>query len=224
MEIKHREIPKLVQCPPLNSRLIQLLTKLCFRPDNKLRKTDVVLVLGNHDHTLTAQNLARLLDKKISQWVVISGGNPQFTDSPDRPKTEAEIILSGVNPKKYPQVKFDLETEASNTRQNVEFAINKYGLDKTKSICYLFLAHTSQRAYLSLRKFLPRHQLIQTTFNRTDPETGTPISAKLWPTTKQGRDRVWAEYLRIKLYGERGDIAYPKNIKHLVDQTSLAEL
>ena len=88
-------------------------------------------------------------------------------------------------------------------------------------IGFIFPSYASQRGYLTLRRFLPRAQIIQFSYDAVYPESGRPISPEKWHTFDFGRRRVWGEFLRIRQYGQRGDIAYGE-VKDLVEKIELS--
>jgi hypothetical protein len=70
-------------------------------------------------------------------------------------------------------------------------------------------AHHSGRCYLTLRRFLPRTMLFAYTFPAE--HGGVLLDASTWHTEPVARARIYGEYLRIRLYAARGDIAAPED-------------
>jgi hypothetical protein len=68
-----------------------------------------------------------------------------------------------------------------------------------------------------LKKFLPKIQIYQKTFNTKYITAKKDIDKNNWYTFKFGRERVWGEFLRIKKYGSRGDIEYA-SVKNLIKE------
>ncbi len=217
--MQSREIERSPVPPELNEEAIELLTKLCFRPDDELEKADLILALSSATEIEKfAKTIENLIQKGISDKVFIAGGAPRYSDSEDIPKAESVIALELINPEKYPDVNFFIETKSTNTLENVTEALKVLDFRNFKKIVYIFKKHDSRRGYLTLKKFLPNTKLIQHTFEPIYPGTDRPLTKNTWFTYDFGKSRVWGEYLRIKLYGERGDIAYDDETKNLVGE------
>jgi hypothetical protein len=127
-------------------------------------------------------------------------------------------VLQSIKSTDFPNVKFYNEIKSTNTLENVTEALKVLDFSNYKTIVYVFKKHDCRRAYLTLRKFLPNTKLIQHTFEPTYTGTDRPLNKDTWYTYDFGKSRVWGEFLRIKLYGERGDIAYDEETKWLVEE------
>jgi hypothetical protein len=215
--MQSREVERSPIPPDLNNKAIELLTKLCFRPDDKLEKTDLIFAFSSTTEIEKfAQTIKDLVDQNISNKVFITGGVPKFSDSLIIPKAESAIVLDLLHAAEYPNVEFFTENKSTNTLENVIEALKVLDFRNYKKITYIFKKHDSKRAYLTLKKFLPHTKLIQRTFDPVYPGTDRPLNRETWFTYDFGKSRVWGEYLRIKLYGRRGDIAYDDETEFLV--------
>ncbi|KKU02787.1 MAG: hypothetical protein UX99_C0037G0014 [Candidatus Amesbacteria bacterium GW2011_GWB1_47_26] len=225
MQTQNREISKQVTPPKLGQQTINLLNELCFLPDSPIQKVDLIFVFGVMQFDLAAKAAKELLIKNTSKKVIVSGGTPQFSDHSllSYTKPESEEILQRIDPKNFPLVIFETESVANNTVENVRLSLNKFPyLSEVKKIFYLCHSHGSRRCYLSLRKFLPKTKLLLKSFPRKLSNNLSVVSREKWFLSGEGTERVWAEFLRIKKYGERGDIVYNSETKGLVDEiTSL---
>ncbi len=214
-----REIERHPKVPKLNDELIELLTRLCFRPDDPLEPVDLIFVFSS---TTGIDELALLIEdllsKKISKRVFISGGIPNFKDAIKIPKPESALILERIDRNKFPDVEFFTESKSKNTLENLTEALKILDFKNYKKILFIFKRHDPRRAYLTLRKFLPNIILIQKTFSPVYPNTDRPLDKNTWYTYDFGIGRVWGEFLRIKTYGQRGDIAYDKETEELVNK------
>lgn len=214
-----REIERSPIPPEFSHNAIELLTQLCFKPDDPLEKADLIFGFSSTTEIdKFAQTIRDLVTQEISNKVFIAGGAPKFNDSLEIPKAESEIVLELIKPSDFPNVKFYNETKSTNTLENVTEALKVLNFSHYKTIVYVFKKHDCKRAYLTLRKFLPNTKLIQHTFEPKYPGTDRPLTKDTWFTYDFGKSRVWGEYLRIKLYGERGDIAYDEETKGLVEK------
>jgi uridine kinase len=217
--MQDRQIPRNPKAPPLTKELIDLLTELCFRPDDVLKPVDLIFVFGaSTDYKKLAEITRLLLDKNIAQKVFVSGGGSKYSDTLkilDRP--ESWYILQEINPSNYPNVQFFSETISTNCRENVTEALKILDFSSYKSILFVSKGHDCKRCYLTLQKFAPNAKLLQRTFYGKYHDT-QELTKEGWSKPEFGRTRVWGEFLRIKTYGERGDIAYDPETKILVDK------
>lgn|GEM_PF-394598 len=216
--MEKREIERNPKVPALSQKLISLLTELCFRPDDPVKPADLIFVFGSSSSLKTLGIFTKqLLDQNVSTKVFLSGdgslykGIGRFLSRP-----ESFYILKEINPKAYPGIEFYTEDKSNNTLENVTEALKILDLPRFKSILYIAKSHASQRCYLTLRKFVPKTELLQTTFDRIYPGTNTKLSRDTWHTFNYGRSRVWGEFLRIKTYGERGDICLSKDTVDII--------
>jgi len=221
--MENREIERNPKVPVLSEKLVKLLTKLCFRCDSTIELVDLIFVFGSSSSLKTLGKLTKdLLDQNISRKVFISGdgslykGFGRFLSRP-----ESFYVIKEINPKDYPVVEFYSEDKSNNTLENVTEALKILDLSNFKSILFIAKSHASQRCYLTLRRFAPNTKLLQKTFDRLYPGTNTELSHDTWHTFEYGRSRVWGEFLRIKKYGERGDIYYNNDISELVKHIEL---
>lgn len=207
MEI--RELPRNPKAPNFTERTIQLLTELCFRHDDPPQPVDLIFVFsGSLCPGETADRIVDLLHSGVSKRVFLPGGIPTYADSRKIQKSESELILDFIPKHKFPDVQFFTEQQSRNTLENVEEALEVFDFRESEKIFFVFKAHAAGRGYLTLRRFLPHALLLQRSFPIQYEGVSQSISRDSWHTFAFGRERVWGEYLRIKKYGERGDIAF----------------
>lgn len=214
-----REVPKIPSAPLLNDKAKNLLTELCFYNHEPVEKAELIFIYGSPFFIdEIASQAATLLSNSVSDQVLISGGiNPY--DKTQQQKSEATLIyekLLGYN--LQGSIHFTLETASRNTLENVENSLSLIDLKQYKNICFIFPSHSAKRGYLTLKKFLPSTKILASPYDVAYPEEGGVLSKESWHTFELGIRRVWGEFLRIKEYGSRGDISYPKYITELVQQ------
>ena len=214
-----REVEGHPEAPLLSEELTRLLTELCFRPDDSIEPVDLLFVFSSTTGTdLLAKLVEDLLDKGITNKVFITGGIPAFEDAEKIPKPECELVLEKIDKTKYPGVQFYTEDKSTNTLENLTEALKVLDFSSYDRVMFIFKKHDPRRAYLTLRRFLPKTKLIQKTFAPIYTGTDRSLDKDTWHTYDFGISRVWGEYLRIKKYGERGDIAYDEDTRSLVLQ------
>lgn len=212
-----RSIPKLADVPPLTPDRISLLTQLCFLP-NDPQKSDLIFVFGVSTGLPDLTSVLKgILSKEISQKILITGGNPNFIDNPPLPKPEAEVIHDLISDFLPDSMKVILETEATSTLENVTFSKKKLGKIFPNKILYVGRSLASRRCHLTLSKYFPSTKLYPFSYDMDGTIEKKLITKDTWHLFREGRSRVWGEYLRIKKYGESGDIDYAP-VKDIVEK------
>lgn len=202
----------------LSDDLRILLTELCFMKTEKLESVDLIFVCGNPSFQELAEHISNLLHNKVSHKVMLTGGVTSHESMLKKPKSEARLIYEALLKIGMPEnVDFFLEEDSLNTLENVLNALTILNFKNYNRLCFVFPAHGAKRAYLTLRKFLPDTKIFSAAYHDTYPNEGEPIKAESWHNSTFAIKRVWGEYLRIKEYGSRGDIAYDE-VKDLVLQ------
>lgn len=212
-----RSIPKLAEAPPLTPDLIYLLTRLCFLP-NDLEKADLLFVFGVTTGLSDLTNVLKsILSQEVSEKILITGGSPNFTDNPPLPKPEAEVIYELISDFLPASMRVILETKATSTLENVKFSKEKLTKTPLKTLVYVGRSLASRRCNLTLSKYFSTTKLYSFSYPMEGTIEKKLITEDTWYLFQEGISRVWGEYLRIKHYGESGDIDYLP-VKELVEQ------
>lgn len=207
--VHEREIPRNPEVPALNDEIIRLLTEPCFRRDDPSERVDLIFVFSTPIQTQeTADAVTELLRHGIAQRVFVTGGIPGYKDSRNIPKPECALVLDHIPISEFPRVRFFTEDRSRNTLENAQRALEVLDFRAYRKVLFVFKAHAAGRGYLTLRRFLPHAKILQKTAPAFYEEAGRLLERDSWHTFSYGRERVWGEYLRIKIYGERGDIAF----------------
>jgi uncharacterized SAM-binding protein YcdF (DUF218 family) len=202
-----REIPKIPKCPPLNDQLIHDLTALCFRKDDAhIPNVDCVFVFGTAvSFKELGESLSALLSQKITRQLVITGGLEKYHDSWHHEIPEAEMIFDAIKGHIPKDIEVHLEKASQNTLENVLFAKEMLP-NHLSSMCYVSKGFHAGRCRLTLKKIFPNISLFQHTFVPIYPTAGFQFRSNNWHTNPEYAGRVYGEFLRIKSYGERGDL------------------
>lgn len=199
--------------PKLSRKAKELITKLCFRKNDTLKKVDGIFVYSSLIGIKELANLLKkILEKNITKKVFITGGvTPKEIARELKVKTklvEADLILNSIDTKKFKNIKFFIEKKSTNTLENVTETLKNPEFRKCKSLLFIFKSHAAGRGYLTLRKFFPAINIIQQSFDTKYAGASKKITRNNWHTFSFGLSRVWGEFLRIREYGSRGDIEY----------------
>jgi hypothetical protein len=215
--VQLRQIPKNPTVPPLNEQAISLLTMLCFREDNE-GFADAMFIFGTRTSMDKQASVAiDLLSKYQYSNLILTGGIPLYDGTPVFNKTEADLLHAELKQHIPTKTKLFLEKSSTNTLENVTKTIKIHDLSQHEKIIFITKSFAAGRAYLTLRKYLPQCIIIQKTYDPTYLDDKLIVSRSDWHDAKEGRARVWSEFLRIKHYGQRDDIAY-KEISSIVEE------
>lgn len=205
----HREIPRDTLPEELNDYVIEALSDLFFGPDSSYEEVDILFVFGVVKLASNAVEIVQgVLDQELTKKVMLTGGMPVYTDSyQGYSEAESESLLKMIDQRKYAEVEFLFETNSSNTLENVTEALNVYDFSHLSKVAFTSKKIHSLRSYLTLKKFV-NAKILSWPYSSIDTDTGSALRRDNWFKTTIGIQKVWGEYLRIKLYGSRGDIAY----------------
>ncbi len=217
--MKTREIDKNPVVPRLSKRSVELLTELCFKRKEELEPADVLFIFGtSHGIENIAHAAEEVLNKGLVSSVVVAGGAPVFPDSPKMSRSEAVEILHALRTERFPGTIFRCESESLNTQENVRLSLNFPEFTKATKIIYLFRSHACGRGFLTLKRYLPGAKLLPLSVDVSYKKGSPAISREAWSSDRFSRSRVWGEFLRIEMYGSRGDIYYPRETQDIVLQ------
>jgi hypothetical protein len=213
-----KEIPRNPETPALSKEAVRLLTELCFKQDDDLEKVDLIFIFSSSVYCEQIADIVHdLLDKGISNKVLVTGGFTEKNNSLKYNKSECELVMKEIDVTKYPEVEFIKEEKSTNTFENVAEALKVLDFRNYNKVLFIFKSHAAGRGYLTLRKFLPKSRLLQKSYDAGYLEAEHEIGRSNWYTFDYTKSRVWGEFLRIKKYGQRGDIEF-KEVKELVDK------
>ncbi len=199
-----REIPKKPIPPQLNKRAVEALTTLCFKPKTNLTSCDILFVPGGSNPEVATKGTIEALKIINYKYLLISGSN-----------NEAHTYLSELQKLGFNQNNYILEDKSTSTLENIECSLKIDEFKKAKSIISIVQHQHSGRFDMTIRKFLDC-QLGYWPYTRI-LENGEPLKPNNWFQFEEGRSRIWGEYLRICLYGERGDILLSLEAKELIE-------
>jgi hypothetical protein len=208
MEIERNPTP-----PRLNKKTKELITKICFRENDSLKKVDGIFVYSSIvGIDELAKLIEKILSKKVSNKMFITGGvTPKKLAKDLKIKTgltEADTLLNALKLDQYRDLKVYVERKSTNTLENVTETLRNPEFKKCKSLLFIFKSHAAGRGYLTLKKFFQSADILQQSFDTKYERANKKITRDNWHSFAFGRNRVWGEYLRIKTYGSRGDIEY----------------
>lgn len=195
------------EVPDLSKEQIERLTRICFRQNSKeVPQVDLIFIFGT---AVCFKELGIALKKVLhcSNQILFTGGIERYVDSIVHERPESEMLYDEVKSFIPKQTKVFIETKSRNTFENLELGLKL--LDKMpESVCFIVKSFHSGRAYMTLKKFLPKAVIYQDSFDSIYPNQNDHMTADSWHLNKQYRARVWGEFLRIKQYGKRKDLDF----------------
>ena len=212
-----REISKKPTIPALNKEQIDLLTSLCFLEDNAMEKSDLdtVFLFGTSiSLDKAAEVILQLVRKPTVKKLILTGGCPTYNDSYKIVNAESELLYDIISKDVPSHIEVCLETKSNNCQENVSNSLSF--LQDSNSIALVTKNFGMGRHYLTFRKFFPGKKISYQSFEPLYPESELYITKDNWFNHKEHISRVWGEYLRIKSYGERGDIEF-EEVKSLIE-------
>lgn len=165
---------------------------------------DVALVFG----TWTAwkdsvEKTAELYHKGLVPKAIFSGGVNKKSGVVEGEAMAAEAIRLGL-----PQEDVLVESKATNTLENVLFSLKiideKIGLQNMQAITGVVKNFHARRALMTLRKHAPAQIVLKAAVYIP---SYCPITKHDWTNSVEGRDKVFTELEKIRIYLARGDIA-----------------
>lgn len=178
------------------ARITQYLEVQTRLPD----QADLVFVFGTR-HPEPARIAADLILGGMGGIVVLTGGGNRLTGT-----GEADAHLQILLDRGVPRKRTIVESESTNTLENVVFALPKIesrvSLETIGSIVVVTKWYHCRRAMMTLKRHLPKGiDYYPVTY---EPQR---IGRSNWWRTEAGRRRVLKEWDRIARYIEAGDIA-----------------
>ena len=222
-----REILKVPESPNMDAELVSALTKLCFQEES-LVASDLLFVFGsNVQHKEIADIIGYMLDAKLVDQVLITGGIANYNGSFYNSEAESEQIKSYLPLEKHADKKIYTENRSKNIMENIIEGQKVISFENIRSMTFLAHSYASTRAALSLKRFFPSIALHCIPLPLPSNFSKYPISRHMWSKTEYGRSLVWGEYLRLQTYGDRGDFPIEEirgSLDHIKNLTQLKEL
>ncbi|MET3558462.1 uncharacterized SAM-binding protein YcdF (DUF218 family) [Streptococcus rupicaprae] len=204
-------ISKTPAVPKMSQKDIEYLTDLIFGPGCEPALCDALFIFSgtHHGHW---QKAIEAYKKGYCQTIIVTGGK-SLTGKPHpdwKGNTEADVIVSHLLKAGVPQNCIVSENRSTNSLENVIHAKEIFNFNSIQSLMVICKSHATGRQLRTLDRHLPKDiKFIPYSFDTTYQDV--KITRHNWMLSEVGKSRVWGEYLRIKLYGERGDITSPES-------------
>ncbi|WP_157816122.1 ElyC/SanA/YdcF family protein [Spirosoma pollinicola] len=203
---RDREIPRFPLPPLLNQPLIDELTNLCFYQQDRVALVDLLFVFGSNIlHNELGQLISQAIDQTEVKRILITGGVARYTDLRIDSVAESERILAAIRYRDRTDLRFMLETNSTNTLENVVEARKAYDFQTSTQLLFIAHSYATMRSYLTLRKFHTQGEITGWPLILPSEIEGYSVSQADWYKSEKGRALVWGEYLRFETYGRRGD-------------------
>ncbi|MGZ5772948.1 YdcF family protein [Ramlibacter sp.] len=196
-------IPRELPIRELSPQETKAITDVVFAP-SRPRRSDLLVIFGAPASSGRWTAAAQLLHDGFAPQAVATGGAPYQDGSAasEAAGIRSELIAAGVAASAIL-----VEERSTNTLENVLFTIELLHALKArpKSLVFYCKSHHSGRVWRTLSKHLPEVRLSCATYDAAYGATSVP--AESWMRSEVAVRRVLAEYERIRVYADRGDIA-----------------
>ncbi len=179
------------------------ITDYIFLDDTDL-KGDIAFVFGTWNAWKGSVEKAVGLYKNASvPKMIFSGGINEKSGVVEGEAMAEEAIKLGV-------IRSDvlIENRSTNTLENVLFSLEvidkELGLQNIKVITAVVKNYHARRALMTLRKHIPPHIRLKAAAYTSDYY---PFNAENWMESDLGKEKVFEEVEKIKIYLAKGDLA-----------------
>ncbi|QST02483.1 YdcF family protein (plasmid) [Pontibacillus sp. ALD_SL1] len=171
---------------------------------HNLSKKDCILAFGSHDLHV-AERAAELYNQGFAECVMFTGGLGKITKNTWE-KTEAEMFTEVAIERGVPKDKIFLETESTNTGQNIAFTKKLIEKEKLTFSDYIVVdkPFKERRIYATLKKQWPALDFIV-----TSPQASYKAYCRFYNDSEEFDisdfiNIMVGDLQRIDLYGENG--------------------
>lgn len=207
-------IPKYPNVPEINESQIKALTEIVFSPRKDLRKNDAIFVFGS-THPACVEATFKAFEMGLGNKIVISGGSSnsreKHKDWTSGDRTEADSISSKLIEMGIPKEKIYVEDKATNSKENVILATQLFDFSCLDGITIISKNYVVGRQARTLKKYINPNIHVSSFGYNVALKDGTTFDEENWMISNQSKALVFGEYLRIILYGRRGDIINDTN-------------
>lgn len=202
---------------------LKRLLKLYSHQKKDLRKNDVIFVFGS-THPACVEATFKAYELGLGNIIVISGGSSnsreKHKDWTSGDRTEADSISSKLIEMGIPKEKIYVEDKATNSKENVILATKLFDFTCLEGITIISKNYVVGRQARTLKKYINPNIHVSSFGYNVALNDGTTFDEESWMISEQSKALVFGEYLRIILYGRRGDIINDTNpIKGLEEYT-----
>ncbi|MEG9296843.1 YdcF family protein [Mangrovibacillus sp. Mu-81] len=204
-------IHKEIEMPELNQEQLDYITALTFSERNTVRKCDAIFVFSG-THPGHWENAIDAYNRNLARKIIVTGGrsvtaiaHPEWEGRRSPNVTEASVIISYLLEAGIPEEEIIYEDQSRNSLENVICAKDIIDFTSINSLLVICKSHAAGRQIRTLMKHFPEGMaFIPYSFDTKYRDT--VVSRSCWMNTEIGRNRVWAEYLRILHYGNLGHL------------------
>ena len=195
-----KEVPRMPEVPDLSPRDITKITETVFVGSNPQR-ADVIFVFGSAFGE-DWKNVADLYFKGFAPFIYVAGGFSQKLGDFLSHTIRDTLVKLGV-----PALKIVVDEQSTSTLEDVKNAKVIFEREHLPYSRILFVAKAphSGRCLRTLMKVFPDSELFPFTYDVS--RQGALFTKDNWWADPVAKSLVYGEYLRTKLYAERGDIA-----------------
>ena len=200
-----KRIPYYVAPRSLSPALIEEITKIVFGEPKIIEPCDIIFIFGG-SHPGLWKNGAEAYQKGLGKDIVITGGYKpdalRHTSWQDGKRAEAEVIKRELIQLGVPEENLFIETQSTNTNENVKFALKIYNFQLVSSILAICKSYSVGRQIRTLQKQVDAHvKIIPFPFDTFLGGDGPFTTRDNWHENLNGQAYIFANVLKIYQYG-----------------------
>jgi hypothetical protein len=203
-------IPYYVDPPPLSRALVDEITGIVFGTPVEPQPCDVIFIFGGSHPGLWETGAAAYF-AGLGRDVIVTGGYkpgaPRHWTWRDGTVPEATVIRRELVRLGVPESRITIETQSTNTYENVRFALEAYDFGAVSSVLAVCKSYAVGRQIRTLRAQLDaRTRVIPYPFDTHIGGDGPFVTRETWMDFPESRAFVFATLLKIDRYGRMGHL------------------
>ena len=217
MTLKH--IPYFVDPPFLSPSLIEEITNIIFGEPVDPKPCDLIFIFGG-SHPGLWEKGAEAYFNGFGKDIVATGGTKpdplRHHSWADKKTPESEVIRWELVRLGVPQKNIYLETQSTNTYENVRFALEVYNFNIVSSILAICKSYAVGRQIRTLQARIHTSiNIIPYSFDTHLGGDGPFVTRENWMDYQEGRTYMFANVIKIVQYGQAGHLV---PLKYLSDE------
>jgi uncharacterized SAM-binding protein YcdF (DUF218 family) len=208
--MSQKNIPYYVTPPKLSRSVIDEITKIIFDQSVAIKPCDIIFIFGG-SHPGLWENGAKAFFNGLGQDIIVTGGYKpnalrHFTWQ-DEKKAESEVIRRELIKSSVPEEKIFIETQSTNTYENVRYALRIYDFKSVSSVLVICKSYAVGRQIRTLKAQLDSEtQVIPYPFDTHLGGDGPLITKENWMEYPESQAYMFANVLKIHKYSQFGHL------------------
>jgi len=200
------KIPYFPEPPTLTDDAVAEITQIVFDEVPAVKQCDVLFIFGGSHPELWIHG-AEAFHAGLSEEVIVTGGHKPTTLGHHTwthgVRSEAFVIRDELVSLGVPHEQIHVESNSTNTLENVLFARNVYDFGQLKSILAVCKSYGAGRQCRTLRHHIRKQiQVLPYPFDTNVGRKGPTVTRENWTDMEASRGYIFGQFLKILKYGE----------------------